>query len=192
MTTIIGDRLTVASEFKIFSKFFIASKKRYVGYDEISKELKYVGMEAIRGDWTNLAQNFQRELVDLIFEGKNKEKIEKFILDYVNNLKTGKYNDLLIYTKKITKPLALYTKTTPPHVRAAREVPNFAGKIVKYVMTKDGPKHINILKEPIKYDYDHYIEKQLNGVADDLLEAFGVDFNKVTQGTKQNSLNRFF
>lgn len=177
---------------KIFSKFFIASKKRYVGYDEISKELKYVGMEAIRGDWTNLAQNFQRELVDLIFEGKNKEKIEKFILDYVNNLKTGKYNDLLIYTKKITKPLALYTKTTPPHVRAAREVPNFAGKIVKYVMTKDGPKHINILKEPIKYDYDHYIEKQLNGVADDLLEAFGVDFNKVTQGTKQNSLNRFF
>lgn len=177
---------------KIFSKFFIASKKRYVGYDEISKELKYVGMEAIRGDWTILAQNFQKELVDLIFEGKKKENIEKFILEYVENLKKGKYDEFLIYTKKITKPLSMYTKTTPPHVKAAREVPNFSGNVVKYILTKDGPKHVTLLKSPISYDYEHYIEKQLIGVADDLLEALGIDFKKTIEKTKQNSLNRFF
>ena len=52
---------------KLFSRFFIATKKRYVGYDEITKENLYVGMEAIRGDWTDLAQKFQRDIVDLIW-----------------------------------------------------------------------------------------------------------------------------
>ncbi len=59
-------------------------------------------------------------------------------------------------------------------------------------MTKDGPKHVSILKEPINYDYEHYIEKQLLGVADDLLEAFEIDFEKVVYEKKQNSLSKFF
>ncbi|NCC71493.1 DNA polymerase II, partial [bacterium] len=67
---------------KIFSSFFIASKKRYVGYDEFSKKIMFTGMEAIRGDWTILAQNFQKELVNLIFAKESKENIQKFILNY--------------------------------------------------------------------------------------------------------------
>lgn len=177
---------------KIYSKFFIASKKRYVGYDVMSKNLQFVGMEAVRGDWTELAKSFQVNLVNLIFSNKSKEEIEKYIKEYISKLKDGEFDELLVYTKKITKPLNQYTKTTPPHVKAARELKKFSGRVVKYVQTKEGPKHISLLSLPANYDYEHYIEKQLKGVSDDLLENIDVDFDKVINEKKEGSLNRFF
>ncbi len=189
--------LTIEME-KLFSKFFIASKKRYVGYDEFSKETIFVGMEAIRGDWTQLAREFQKELVGIIFRSGNNDEIKQFILDEIKKLKSGKYDDKLVYTKKITKPLSEYTKTTPPHVKAARGVENFQGRIVKYVMLKEGPTHISIIEKlsklgkPINYDYEHYIEKQLNGVSDDLLKQIGLNFNEIIKNNSQSNLNKFF
>lgn len=177
---------------KLYSKFFIASKKRYVGYDEFTQKNQFVGMEAIRGDWTKLAQRFQVNLVKLIFSGKKEEEIKEFIKKEIDELKSGKYDDLLIYRKKITKPLSEYTKTTPPHVRAAREVENFEGREVKYVMTKDGPKHISLLGSSVNYDYDHYIEKQLNGVSDDLLKILKIKFMEIVKGKQQKNLSEFF
>lgn len=177
---------------KIYSSFFIASKKRYVGFDEISKKIVFVGMEAVRGDWTELARNFQIKLVELIFEGKKKEDIKNFILDYVEKLKSREFDDLLVYKKKITKPLSNYIKTTPPHVKAARELKEIGGRLVKYVMTKKGPKHVSLVDKKVHYDYEHYIDKQLKGVSDDLLESFGIDFEDVLYGKKQNKLDKFF
>lgn len=177
---------------KLFSKFFIASKKRYVGYDEFIKKTVFVGMEAIRGDWTDLAKRFQRELIDLIFKETTKEELITYIKNFVSKIKTGEYNDELIYKKKITKPLHMYTKTTPPHVRAARELETFEGRLVKYIMTNKGPKHVTFIDENTVYDYDHYVEKQLKGVSDDLLEMLDIDFDEVIESRTQKSLNKFF
>ena len=184
---------------KIYSKFFIASKKRYVGHDLITNKTKFIGMEAIRGDWTDLARDFQIQLVNIIFKNndnqQNKKQIIKFILEEIEKLKSGKYDHKLIYKKKTTKALSEYTKMTPPHVKAAREVKNFSGRLVKYVMLESGPKHISKLSnlsKPINYDYSHYIEKQLKGVSDDLLEKIGLDFDEIINSKKQTSLNKFF
>lgn len=180
---------------KIYSKFFIASKKRYVGFDLMKGKKQFVGMEAIRGDWTELARNFQKELVELIFNESKLKDIKKYIIVKINDLKAGKYDSELIYTKKITKPLTEYTKTTPPHVKAARELKNFHGQVVRYIMTKNGPKHINLIKENKKhyeYDYEHYIEKQLKGVSDDLLETIGIDFDSIIDDKKQTKLDKYF
>lgn len=181
---------------KLFSQFFIASKKRYVGFDEFTHKTSFTGMEAIRGDWTKLAQEFQKKLVEMIFKKSSKEEIKKFILDEIKKLENGEYDSDLVYTKKITKPLSEYTKTTPPHVRAAREVEEFSGKSVKYVMLETGPKHISLvsgcLERGDNYDYKHYIDKQLDGVSDDLLEHFGMDFKEVVGSKKQKNLSQFF
>ena len=187
-----GDsKLTIEME-KIFSKFFIASKKRYVGYDELINQTVFTGLEAVRGDWTSLGREFQKKLVNLIFEGGDKKDIENFFYEEINKLKQGEYDDLLTYRKKLSKPLESYTKTTPPHVKAAREVEGFSGKIVDYVMTKEGPKHVSLLSDKHEIDYDHYIEKQLKGVSDDFLEALGLDFDKIIGKKNQKSLSQFF
>jgi DNA polymerase-2 len=177
---------------KIYDKFFIASKKRYVGYDKEKDKIQFVGMEAIRGDWTELARSFQVNLVNLIFQEKNKEEIEQYILDYIKKLERGEFDNQLVYRKKITKPLSAYTKTTPPHVRAARELKEFRGRAVKYVMGEEGPKHVSLIDKNFKYDYKHYIEKQLKGVSDDLLESLGIDVDKLFSLRKQRSLDKFF
>ena len=80
--------------------------------------------------------------------------IKKVILE----LKTAKLDHQLIYRKSLTKPLASYTKTTPPHVKAARLLKT-TPSVVFYVMTINGPQPRQDLNSCI--DYDHYIEKQI-------------------------------
>ena len=186
----ISSFLSIEAE-KVFDRFFIASKKRYVGRDEHNK-LQFTGMEHVRGDWTKLARDFQKELVTIIFNKATKEEITNFILDKITKLKSSTYDDKLVYLKKITKPLDQYTKTTPPHVKAARELNDFQGRVVRYVMTKQGPKHISLFKDSMQYDYEHYIEKQLKGVSDEILDAIGLDFDSIIHAKKQHSLNKFF
>jgi len=176
---------------KAFTKVFLATKKRYVGKTTEGK-IEFTGLEAIRGDWTELAQNFQKEFIKKVFNNNTKSELEKFIRKYVKKLRDGKFDNLLIYKKKITKPLKEYTKTTPPHVKAARELKNFNGRVVEYVMTIEGPKHVSLINENTRYDYEHYINKQLKGAVDDFLKYLNINFEEAVSGEKQSSLNKFF
>ncbi|MFP4402130.1 MAG: DNA polymerase domain-containing protein [Candidatus Nanoarchaeia archaeon] len=186
----VESHLTIEGE-KLFEKFFIASKKRYVGQD-LDKKLHFTGMESVRGDWTQVAKEFQVKLIEHIFRDSTREKIISFILDEIKQLKKGEYDDKLVYTKKITKPLKEYTKMTPPHVKAARELEEFNGRVVEYVMTTQGPKHIFLYDNAQGFDYEHYIDKQLKGVSDEILEAIGLNFDEIVYNSKQNNLNKFF
>jgi DNA polymerase-2 len=182
---------------KIYSKFFIATKKRYVGFNLFKKKLNFVGMEFVRGDWTELAKEFQYKLVEIIFKNYDKKEIleteiKNYIVNYTNDLEKGLFDKKLIYFKKLTKDLIKYTKIEPPHVKAAREVENFSGRLVKYVLTKNGAKHISKINKDTIYDYKHYIEKQLYGVSSDLLKPLKIDFLDIIYKKKQKGLNEFF
>ena len=83
------------------------------------------------------------------------------------DLRTGRYDDELAYRKAIRKPLSAYTKTTPPHVKAARKQTGTAGRIVAYVMTQAGPEVVGETTAPP--DYDHYVTHQLRPIADAVL-----------------------
>ena len=161
------------------------SKKRYAGlYEKDGKEeLEIVGLEAIRGDWTEAAQEFQKELLIHIF--KKKEFI-KFIKDYVKKIKSGKLDNKLVYTKSIRKGLEKYTKTTPPHVKAARKLDKLESNIIQYYMTTDGPEPIQKLKH--KIDYEHYVEKQIKPIANTILFFFKKTFDEIANETKQTKL----
>lgn len=187
----VSSRLIIEME-KFFSKFFIASKKRYVGYDIFKQDTEFTGLEAVRGDWTKFAKQFQVKLVDLLFNDATNDEIKQFFREEISKLQQGDYDDLLVYRKKLSKPLESYTKTTPPHVKAAREVSGFSGKVVDYVMTKQGPKHVSLISKNDSIDYNHYIEKQLKGVSDDFLKILEIDFDSIVENKKQKSLNSFF
>ncbi|MBU1976291.1 MAG: DNA polymerase II [Nanoarchaeota archaeon] len=182
---------------KIFKKFMmptvrgskVGAKKRYAGLVLRSgkEKLEFTGLEFVRSDWTDLSKKFQLELLDKIFHEK---EVAKFIQTFVTDLKKGKYDDLLVYRKSIRKDLSEYTKTTPPHVKAARKL-ELSGKkidstIIRYIMTENGPEPIQIQKSPI--DYEHYIEKQIKPLADSVLSFYATDFNDVIQGSKQKTL----
>ncbi|MBI4154471.1 DNA polymerase II [Candidatus Woesearchaeota archaeon] len=177
---------------KCFIKFFLpklrhgegGAKKRYAGL--VKEKIEFTGVEAIRGDWTPLAKKFQEELLWLVFHNENPDK---FILEFVDNLKKGKFDDLLIYKKSIRKELEEYTKITPAHVKAARKLKQLDSNKIEYVLTEEGPEPIQNLKH--KIDYQHYINKQIKPIADSVLTFFNKNFEEILKGSKQVFLSDF-
>jgi DNA polymerase II len=170
---------------KIRGKGEGSAKKRYAGLlDQGGRdELEIIGLEAIRGDWTDAAGTFQKELLMRVFK---KEEVSRFIRAFVKKIKEGKLDSELVYRKSIRKDLKEYTKTTPPHVKAARKMDKLDGNVIEYYITTDGPEPLQKLKHNI--DYDHYIEKQIKPIANQVLELFDKDFDDVEAGSKQSKL----
>jgi DNA polymerase II len=167
---------------KYYSKLILTSmrgreggaKKRYAGLIEKDK-IDFVGMEFVRSDWTKLAKNFQQELYLRIF---NNEDYEDWIRNFVIDLLSGKHNSDLVYKKRLRKSSEDYTKTQPPHVKAARLIDQERGT-VNYFITKRGP--IPTEMNPKDFDYQHYVEKQLKPIADSVLMLFGKSFDNIAQ-----------
>ncbi|MEM4396281.1 MAG: DNA polymerase II [Candidatus Woesearchaeota archaeon] len=166
-----------------------SAKKRYAGViinKNNEQEIELTGLEGVRSDWTDLAKEFQLNLLKKLF---NNENLEEYIKQVVEDLKNGKYDDKLIYRKSLRKDLDEYTKTTPPHVKAARMLENIETPIVKYVMTLNGPLPLEKLNNST-IDYSHYIEKQIKPIANQILIFFNKDFDSIFKG-KQKSIFDF-
>jgi DNA polymerase-2 len=154
------------------------AKKRYAGI--YNGKVEFKGMEFVRSDWTDLAKDFQLELYQMFFAG---EELEFYIKDFIKKLEDGQFDDKLVYTKRLSKAPSEYTKNIPVHVKAALQV-NHTGpyrlKEVSYVITKNGPEPIN--NDPKGFDYQHYIEKQLKPIADDILISQDKSFDAFILG----------
>ena len=150
------------------------------------EDILTVGIESARSDWTDAAQKFQVELLNKIF---HKEEITEFVKGFIKDIKAGKHDKDLVYRKSIRKELEHYTKITPPHVKAARQLDKLEGNLIEYVITEDGPEPIQKLKHRI--DYEHYINKQIRPIADMVLTFFNTDFDSLVQESKQTKLFEF-
>jgi len=162
------------------------AKKRYAGIlvnDKDKEELHFTGMEFVRGDWTDVAKKFQEELFELVF---HKKEVTEYVKKFIKDLRAGKYDDMLVYKKSISKSLKEYTKTTPPHVKAARMLDKLTSSLIQYVMTVEGPEPIEKLTH--KPDYEHYIEKQIKPIADTILFVYGKNFDDILRNSTQSSL----
>ena len=110
--------------------------------------------------------------------------------DLWNDIKKGKYDELLVYKKNIRKELVFYVKSTPPHVKAARKLKSLDSSKIEYIITEDGPEPLGHVKH--KIDYKHYIEKQIKPIADSVLIFFNTDFESLIKGSKQTGLGDFW
>lgn len=207
LTAELRQRFDVASQLdieyeKLFVHFFMptirgrstGSKKRYAGLltkAAATSELYFAGMETTRRDWTALAKEFQVDLFTLLFKPNEPSDSKDALGDLVRSrhqaLYDGELDDKLVYTKGISKRLEDYTKNVPPHVRAARMLDEFEGRIVRYVMTIDGPEPVQ-KRSNAAYDYGHYSQKQLAPIADMVLRFFDLDYRSLITGGKQMQL----
>lgn len=155
------------------------SKKRYAGsirQSDNSLKMIFKGLETVRSDWTPLARSFQRELFERIFTDL---PYKDFIRHTVSRMNKGELDDQLRYRKRIRQSLELYQKNVPPHIQAARQLPE-VGKWIEYYITSNGPQAKSLLSSTL--DYGHYQEKQLKPVADTLLQFLGTNFDDIVSG----------
>lgn len=162
------------------------SKKRYAGLS--GDKMVFKGLETVRTDWTPLAQQFQQELYMRIF---HQQPYQQFIRDYVADTLAGKYDDRLIYRKRLRRKLSEYQHHVPPHVKAARLADAYnqsknrpqqyqQGGWISYIITLLGPEPLeHVTSAP---DYEHYINKQLMPIAGAILPFIQDDFSTLLNG----------
>jgi DNA polymerase-2 len=143
----------------------------------------FTGMEAVRGDWTPMARDVQRELFARLFSDR---PVDVYLRGIVADLRAGLLDDKLVYTKALRKAPEAYTTTTPPHVAAARKMEDGPRRRIAYVITRDGPEPAGTRKSPL--DHEHYVHKQVRPVAEPVLALLGLDFVEVIGDRRQLSL----
>lgn len=167
------------------------SKKRYAGLiarADGEEEMVYKGLETVRTDWTPLAQQFQQQLYQRIFK---RQPYQDYVRDYVGKTLNGDFDDQLVYRKRLRRKLDDYQRNVPPHARAARIADDYNrqqgrplqyqnGGWISYVMTVAGPEPLETRHSPI--DYQHYLERQLQPVADAILPFLHDDFTTLVTG----------
>ncbi|MEP8673925.1 DNA polymerase II [Enterobacter hormaechei] len=195
------ERLTSALELEFethFARFLMptirgtdqGSKKRYAGLiqEGDTQRMVFKGLETVRTDWTPLAQQFQQTLYLRVFRN---EPYQDYVRDTIASLMAGELDDQLVYRKRLRRPLAEYQRNVPPHVRAARladeenvrrgRAPQYQNRgTIKYVWTTNGPEPVDYQQSPL--DYDHYLTRQLQPVAEGILPFINDDFATLVTG----------
>jgi DNA polymerase-2 len=140
---------------------------------EEAEKLDIVGMEAVRHDWTPLAQRLQRDLLDRVFHDAGSEKIGQHVRELLRDLRAGKRDADLTYRKSLRKPVEAYTKSSPPHARAAALLPpEERSGLIRYVWTTDGPQPESRRTAPP--DYEHYVQKQVRPIVESIAPYIGL------------------
>ena len=184
-------RLTLIFE-KRYSRFFLpplrggdgrTKKGRAKGYagaegspDCGENRIEVKGMEAVRRDWTDLAHEFQIRLLELLFLKRPLQDIQLYIKELVGALYRGDLDKKLVYRKALRKSISDYTRSTPPHVKAAALLPPSEQRgLIRYLVTREGPQPEGRVSAPI--DYDHYLERQLMPIASAFTEVLKTDLD---------------
>jgi DNA polymerase-2 len=142
------------------------------GREEVER-LEIVGMEAVRHDWTPLAQNLQRELLDRVFHDCPPGEIGEHVRLTLRALRAGEKDGQLAYRRYLRKPVESYTKSQPPHARAAALLPpEERSGLIRYVVTTDGPQPES--RRTAAFDYDHYAQKQVRPIVEAIAPYIGL------------------
>src|SRR5256712_2128228 len=162
---------------------FTEAKKKYAGL-KTDGQIDVVGLEAVRGDWSNMAREVQNTVLRMVLEDAGGNRATTYVQDLTRNLKSKKLPlPSFIIWKTLTKPVEGY-EVNAPHVEAAKKMakdgwPVTAGDKVGFIITKRRGKlfqkaepHYKVTVEDV--DYDYYVHNQIVPAAARILEILGV------------------
>jgi len=162
---------------------FIEAMKRYAGL-RADGTLDVVGLEVVRGDWSDIARSIQESVLRAILENESIKLAIDSVRETVRQLRNREVPfDSCIIWKTLTKPIEAYRVRTP-HVEAARMLVAegwhvTVGDKVGYVIVKGRgalfqrakPYHEARLED---LDVEYYVENQVKPAAMRIMEGFGV------------------
>ncbi len=175
---------------KIYSKYFLLSKKRYVGYmvdrDGNIYDVDKKGVVIKRRDNCGYLRQIYTKLIDMVMEKQPKWKMYDYLCQMIDDLLRGKVDlDLLVITKSIKES---YKAKNLPHLAVANKMRDrgkyvASGTRIQYIFTvtanKNDPQYIKAEepdfylrnKDTVHLDYLYYFEKQLINPIDEVLQV---------------------
>ncbi len=177
-----------------------ASHKRYAGWTPSAGgaataaeegRLVLVGLEAVRRDWPAVARRLQEGLLQRLFTDADPAAYAREIAERVL---AGELDAELVVTKRVRKgSVDRYTRTTPPHVEAARRLlaaGRRPGPVVRYVITTLGPEPVLPGRPlPAGIDRRHSVETVLRPIADAVLAELGTSFDEALGRARARQLD---
>ena len=163
---------------------FTEAMKRYAGL-LTDGSLDIVGLEVVRGDWSEIARQVQEEVLEKILQDQSPEKAVEAVRAIIRKLENGEVPIAeLTIRKTLTKPIEKYAVRVP-HVEVARKLLKegwtlTVGDKVAYVIVKGSgklfqkAKPYNQVKQE-EVDKEYYLENQIKPAAMRILERFGVN-----------------
>jgi len=171
---------------------FTEAKKKYAGL-RTDGQVDVVGLEAVRGDWSNLAREVQNTVLRMVLEDANPTRAAAYVKDLTIDLRSKNLPlSTFVIWKTLTKPVASY-EVNAPHVEAAKKMAKegwsvTAGDKVGFVIT-NRPGKLYQKAEPYyrvsidEIDYDYYVRNQTVPAAARILEVLGVSENQLRAGS---------
>jgi len=162
---------------------FTEAMKRYAGLLQ-DGSLDVVGLEVVRGDWSEIAKQVQEEVLVSVLRDRSTEEAVKKVILTVRKLREGRVPILdLTIRKSLAKSVQEYSVRTP-HVEVAKKLIKEgwelgAGDQVAYVIIK-GPGKLYQKAESFtgvtakQVDVDYYIQNQIKPAAMRILGGLGV------------------
>ena len=176
----------------------IGAKKKYALIDKDNK-IKVTGFETVRRNWSLLAKELQKRVLQLVLEDKVDSALD-YVRSVIKELKEGKIAvEQLIIKTQITKELSSYS-SIGPHVAVAMRMVDkgeqiHPGTIIQYVITS-GPGLIRekafFPEEAKDYDGDYYLNNQLLPAVSSILLVLGYKEEDLLGEGKQEGLSKFF
>ncbi|UAL42382.1 DNA polymerase II [Shewanella inventionis] len=159
------------------------SKKRYVGAsinDDETLKLTFKGMEQVRSDWSPIARKMQFRLYEMFFKG---EDVVDYLREELDAIKKGDRDLELVFNKRLRRHAEDYTAKSSPHVKAAKQLAQIQGTDkatrkgakIRYLMTTTGAQTVEA--KPNNIDYEYYISKQIQPIAEPILQLCGQSFD---------------
>lgn len=186
---------------KIFKRVvFTEAKKRYAGITD-SGVVEVVGLETVRGDWSEIAREAQRNSIEVLLRTGDPRKALEKAREYVRMVKRGAVDiKKLVIWRQITRPLSEYA-ATQPHIVVAKMMIDEGWKIqpgdkVGYIVAKgSGPLHarvkpyFKVVRDEV--DWDYYLEKQVAPACGRVLEAVGINPELILETAGESTLMDF-
>ncbi|MEM2942815.1 MAG: DNA polymerase domain-containing protein [Candidatus Bathyarchaeia archaeon] len=179
---------------------FTEAKKKYAGLLP-DQTLDIVGLEAVRGDWSNAAKLAQERVLELVLSRKSIEEAVKFLRTYIQKMRLGEVplSDFILW-KTLIKPVEAYRVKTP-HVMAARTLLRDGwnlrvGDKIGFVIVKGSGRLYERAKPCLmasidEVDVEYYVSSQVLPAAMRVLGMFGLEEDDVLAGTGASSLSRY-
>lgn len=175
---------------------FSGRKKNYVGVLE-DGSIDAKGIVGKKRNTPEFIKNFVMQVIELLSKTGDLEQLDaamhqlkKITYDYYERLKRKEVPlDELVFKVTLTKPLSSYTKNTPQHVKAARQLVRFGkrvevGDVLSFVKVKGGEsvKAVQLARID-EIDSEKYIE-HLRTALEQVLEALGTSFDEIIVGSQ--------
>ena len=179
----------------------VGAKKKYALLSD-KGNLKITGFETVRRNWSAVAKNVQKKVIELVLKEKDVEKALKYVQKMIDKLRKNEIvvEDVTISTQ-LKKDVDEYVQIGP-HVAVAKRMKGKgigvgAGSTIRYVvmkgkgMIRDRARMVEEVSGE-KYDADYYVNNQVVPAVESIFSVFGYKRSDIISEKEQSGLGEFF